>query len=772
MKKSLQALKNLAKTEIPTRFGILGLIVGLICFMYIFLWINNELSYGSSNKNIDRMYQVKAYLDEGGAKMEFQGCPPAVAPALKEEYPTVINSARYSWAIPSAIKYKEKTLNDNIIYADASIFDIFTLKLIEGRFITPNDKRSLVISKTLANTLFGSQDAIGEIVTINAKEEFTVIGIIKDIPLNSGFYTNIISSLDGMKSSFGVDDGFFTTWYNNSFLTIVLINKSKDAALQEDIRMRLIKEVPGRYDKLNLVSFKESYLETRRSNIQLFTAIGIFVLLAAILNFINLNTARSVKQAKEIGIRKIMGSSRMSLIKKIYFDIAIICLFAFALAIIITIIGLPMFNNLLNLHIEFSSILRPTPILFAIGLYIATVLFAGSYSAIFLTKISPLLTMTANFTKVKNRGFIRNCFVFVIFTISISILSSVIFISQQIGLMQNLDLGMKPKQVLAINISDKLINMKENICNELKKEPQVEDASYVNQLPSMIGNNGTCWDWEGREESLQPLVTNMFANDEIFKTYGLTLIEGSLREEGQSGIYINETFANLIGWDSFVGKHLNSCGDDVTILGVFKDFRFNSLREEIKPLVIMAPNYWSSYGYIVVSFAGNNYNNVIDHCENVLTRMDPDLQFSYKFLDEEFNSMVKMEKQLRKMITLFTIFILIVLCLGLLGVIIFTTEQSNREIGIRKCMGASVKSLILKFIKPYIFTGLIAAVAAIPITIYIVDSWLENYAYKISLSPIVFAISILGTLILALLTVIYQSWCAANQNPISTLKYE
>jgi putative ABC transport system permease protein len=408
-------LRKLKKSSTATVLGILGLIAGLVCVLYIFFWINDEISFNRFHKNFDRIFVVHAYLETGGKPVTFNGCPPAVGPAMKAEYPEVENTCRY---VPG--NYFKMLISDGIkkeegetAFTDFSLFDIFTIPFVYGNIGDSANTNRIVLSQHLANAIFGPENPVGKVVKFNNQLDLTVVGVVKDMPINSTIRFDAAVPLQNLRIFYGRDE-FLNTWYNNGFKTFGLLTSTAGYdKIASTITRRIQKEMPESTNFLKTYLYKYEYLyeQNHIRNVRIFGLIGIMVLLAAALNFINLITARMTKQAKEAGVRKSLGATRANIIKLIYSDVAFTCLMAFIAALIITLAGLPFFGNLIGKPISFHSIFTPVPILGIVILYLITVLLTGGYPAVFLSGISTSSSLKSSYFSVKNNGVFRNALV-------------------------------------------------------------------------------------------------------------------------------------------------------------------------------------------------------------------------------------------------------------------------------------------------------------------------------------------------------------------------
>ena len=774
MKTILLTFRKLRKNKTATSLGIAGLVVGLVCVMYIFLWIADETSYDRFHTKLERIFVVHAYLDGGPEKVTFWGCPPAVGTALKSEYPEVENTCRYIPAFQEFLvssgdqKFMEKTA-----FSDYSLFDIFSLPFVYGNQGESNLPGRIILTQTAASKYFGNANPVGKMVHFDNRTDLRVVGVIKDIPHNSTISFDVVIPLENLSVFYSRSD-FLTSWYNNSFMTFGLLNKPEGyQKVASTITRRIQKEIPESTNYLRAYKFKDSYLLEQKHirNVGVFSFIAFLVLLAAILNFINLSTARSSKQAKETGLRKTVGASRLSLVRLVYADVALVCFLAFTAAILISLFGLSLFNHLIEKKIDYLVLFSLTPLAVLASVYLLTVLLAGSYPALYLSRFSPTDSLRPNFSKTKNNGLFRNSLVVLIFVVSIVLMASTIVISRQTRFMQKMDLGFEKDQLMYVSLKGKLANQYMTLKDELGRSSEVISSTVVSHLPTLIGNNGEDWNWEGKDPNFKPLVTNWETDQDLLKTFGAKMVEGHYFDKNQEGIVINKTFARMIGWNSFEGKSLHHEGRQIRILGVINDIHFNAISEETKPMAIQMVENWACR-YLVLKVNTGKMGKIISNIQKTCTTIEPDIPVDYGFINDEYAKMLASETNLNKLVGIFSAFAMIVLCLGLLGVVMFMAEQKTKEIGVRKCMGEQVTSIVGRFVKPFLLSGFIATAIAIPLTWWMMDRWLQGYAVRISLNIWVFIGAGFFAVVVAVVTVGYQSWRAAVRNPVEALRYE
>ncbi|TCO09377.1 ABC transporter permease [Natronoflexus pectinivorans] len=768
--------RKLQKDKVPNYLGIAGLATGLVCVLYIFFWVTNEINYDRFHENIDEIFVVHAILEGGDEPIIFQGAPPAVAGAIENEYAQVSKTARMMPAFAEwMLSHNGEKQMRYTAFADYSIFDIFSFEFIYGSPGEPTVRNQIVITESTSVSLFGDKNPVGEIINFNNMENVVVSGVIKDIPHNSSIQFQALIPLEILTIVFD-NDNFLNTWYNNAFMTFGLLNDANNfPIIDEAVKNRIQQVYPDSTNFLRAYKFKNAWLYEMNNirNIRIFSFIGILILLTAILNFINLNTARSARQIKENGIRKSLGAVKSNLVKIVYSEISVVCLIAFFIALVVTIIGLPSFNQLINKEISITTLLNWQPLIILGIILVLTIALSGLYPALILSDYSPVQSLRTTYQSMKNRGILRNTLIITIFAMSIALLSSTFVINSQISHLQKLDLGFTKDHIVYLRLNGQLQSQASTLQNELTRNPNIQSTTILSNLPNAIGNNGEGWNWENRNIEFRPLVYNWYVSPDLLNTLEIELKEGEFfRENQQNAVVINRTFARMIGWDSFQGKSITNWDNSYEIMGVVEDFHFNNIGTATDPIAIFpAARDWDA-NFIAIKTTSQNISETLNFIREAAIGIEPAFPIQLSFLDDEYKVMLEPENNLKTLISIFTLFAIIVLTLGLTGLIMFMAEQKTKEIGIRKSLGEETGSIILRLLKPFFMAGLISSLIAIPLSWYAMSKWLENYAQRITPGADTFFIAAISTILLAIITVSIQSWNAARKNPIHALRNE
>ncbi|WP_317043877.1 ABC transporter permease [Mucilaginibacter xinganensis] len=686
------------------------------------------------------------------------------------------------------LKFQE----NNISFTDPAIFRIFTFPFINGNPETAlKDPFSIVITETMAKKYFGNTEAIGKILRLNAKQPVTVTGVIKDVPLNSHFSFDMLMSASTMEKMKLID---MNEWGNFSNFTYLLIPNANAAAnLKSKLPGFLIKHISedkrkkGYNYELFVEPLKDIYMDTYRgapvngnmSNVYTFSIIAIFILLIACINFINLTTARATERAKEVGIRKVVGALKNQLTVQFLGESIIICLISFFVSVLLSMLLLPLFNQLAGKIISHSIIEHGYIfILFAISVAIGFI--AGVYPALVLTNFSITSILKGKFSTSAKGIFLRKGLVVVQFTISIVLIVGTIIVYNQLNFMRSQSLGFQKDQMLIVDFNgDSVVqSMSETLKNELKQIQGVVSVSGSGTTPGN-GNSVAYSEVESRSGSLLSMNMNLYDVDfDFMQQYGMKMVAGrsfskEFATDTTQAFVVNQTAAKNLGYASpndAIGKKFNQWGRKGQIIGVVQDFHFESLQQNVKPLNLrINPR---NINVFTLKIRGGEIPNTIAAVESKWKTLVPQRPFNYYFLDQNFNKQYATEDRFGKLFMYFAVLAIMISCLGLLGLASYSTLQRTREIGIRKVLGASVPGIVNMLSKEFMLLVLIAAVIAFPLAWFGMHSWLKDFAYKVNIGWWVFAVAGALAMMIAITTVSFQAVKAALANPVKSLRSE
>ncbi len=768
------AYRNIKKQIGFSVINILGLAIGIACTILIVQWVRDELSYDRFHKNADELY---AATFSNGSKTT----PSALAGYIKTEYPEVSNTSRYAGLGRRLIKYKNtKTMESGGVMTDPGFLEMFTVNFLKGDPETALKKpRSIVISKSLAEKYFGSEEAVGKIMNFQVRYDLTVTGVFEDYPANSHLQFSYILPLEISKEW----KRNLNTWEYNNIRTYVLLNKNTDPS-QVDKKISNVVEKHRPQDKrplslqpitrLHLYNFNSS--GGRITYVYVFSALAFFILFIACINFINLTTARSSARAKEVGMRKAVGARRSDLIRQFFSESILLTGISLILGICFVVLLLPVFNSITGKNFSVEFLLKTSSLIALSGITVLTGILAGSYPALFLSRFHPVKVLRgAAGTGTKGAPF-RKVLVVIQFSLSIFLILGTFIIYNQLNFIINRDMGFDNKNVFYTNISGRFLNNYETIKSEMLQNPGIQSVTLTNIAPYRWNTNAGFGDvhWEGKKDRKVKMVMNSVDYDYL-KTFGLKISEGRFFSKQYSAdaaeaYVINEAAVRAMGMDAPVGKNLRIWDMKGKIIGVVKDYNFESLHNRIIPMAMKIIPSW--YSNVCIKINSGNIPAALSFLENKFKKIYPEYPFEYSFLDDTIRMRYSTEQAIGKLISYFTYLAIFISCLGLFGLASFTAEQRKKEIGIRKVLGAQVSGLVLLLSREFIKWVLLANIVAWPAAWFFMNKWLQEFAYKIDPGISIFILSGITAILIALLTVSYQAVKAAYGNPADTLKYE
>jgi putative ABC transport system permease protein len=784
--------------------NILGLSIGIACSLVIALYVINESSYDSYNVKKDRIYRAILNGKIGGQELTIATSPAIMGPTMVREFPEVESFLRMTGDGPTVIEYNNQQFTeDNLIEADSSFFNFFSIPVIKG---DPdnllNAPRRAVLSESTAKKIFGNEDPIDKAVKIgNDSARYIVSGVMADVPENSHFKANILISYmtnPGSKNP---------VWLSNNLSTYLLLKPNASYKTVEDKMPDLLEKYVGpelkQYMGLSMEDMakqgnKYRFFFQNLSDIHLdnsikqefkpaidpkflviFGSIAILIVLIAAINFMNLSTAQAAKRAKEVGIKKIGGSSRGILIAQFLFESFILSLVSLVLAVILINFALPYFNDLLgtNLSLHLFAFWGTIPLLLLFTILVGFL--AGAYPAFFLSSFSPYEVLKGSVKNSMKNGRLRRVLVVFQFAVSILLIVGTIVMYRQINYMLNKDVGFNREQLVVINRAYAVGKKMKAFKDAVRNIPGVINITSSTMVPGRV-NNTNGYRIEGRSDESFILATN-WCDYNFLDTYGIKLDSGRFFNESYSGdkeaCVINESARRNFNitdisrtrfmepWDSGKMNYL-------PVIGVVSNFNFESLRNPVQPLIFKFQNENMLWGYITVRLTASNYAGTISRIEDVWKEYVQNNPMQYYFLDKDFENMYIQEKQNAQMAVIFSLLAIMIASLGLFGLTSFTVEQRTKEIGVRKAMGSSVTGIYVEISKEILILVSVSAVIAWPVIYYIANKWLENFYYKISLGIFSFAAGLMIAVGIAMMTISYRVIRAAKVNPAQSLKYE
>ncbi|HUS02169.1 MAG TPA: ABC transporter permease [Chitinophagaceae bacterium] len=780
------ALRHIKKNKGYAFINMIGLSLGMACAILILLWVNDEVQYNTFQKNYNTLYQVIENQTYEGKTYTFSALPGPFAPAIKQELPEVKYAARTDWGNKVLFSAGEKNIYEPGFFADPDFLKMFSFKIIKGdtsKMLT--DPTSIVITNKMAEKFFGKDDPIGKTLKVNNEKEFTVVGLVKEPPLNSTIKFSWLAAFKIHQDR----NQWLQGWNSNGIQSFVQLKEGTDPKpVNAKLKDFISKKDTSAIAKPFLLAMKDWRLRSRFEDgkyaggrieyVRMFSIIGLLIIIIACINFMNLATARSEQRAREVGVRKVLGAGRGILIKQFFGESIMMAFAAMIVAAVIVFLVLPSFNTLVEKKLAFDV---TNPVLWA-GLPLLALVcgaIAGSYPSLYLSSFNPA-TVFKGLRIGKNSAtvYIRKGLVITQFVISIVLIISTIIIYRQIEHVKDRQLGYNKENIIYFSLKGKMNEHFPTLQQSLLSTGVVENAAMSNSRVLNVGSSSGDFAWQGKTPKSELLVSMDWVTPQYISTMGMKLSSGRDFYPGitsdSSSIIINETFAKIMGKKNAVGEIIrrdDGRGKPLKVVGVVKDFIFNDMYKKPDPLILFCDT--SNVGTMLVRLKSNqNIQQQLAKVENVIKANTPGYPFESKFLDEDFNNLFKSEMLIGKLSRLFALLTILISCLGLLGLAAYTAERRTKEIGIRKVLGATVVNVITLLSKDFLRLVAISSVVAFPLAWWMMNKWLQDFAYRINISLWVFVIAGVLAVAIALFTVSFQAIKAAIANPVKSLRTE
>jgi len=782
------AWRNLFRNKFFSAINILGLALGMACSLLILLWVQNEAGMDAFHKNNPYLFTVyeKQYYDH---KVVGQYNTPGVLPAeLKKQIPEIEYATGFGFNNKNTFKVGDKILKIEGNSADADFFKMFSFPLLQGNAETAlSTPASIAVSRKMAESFFGcAQNAMGKTVRFENRKDFIITAVFENIKTNSSSKFDFLTNWD----AFLLDNAWAKQWGNNGPVTFIQIRKDANPALVEKKIKHFLDDLNKEQKKgtfteeLYLQKYSDNYLHGdfkdgrfeggRIEYVRLFSVVAVFIMLIACINFMNLTTARSVKRAREIGVRKVVGAVRGLLIRQFIGESLLLTTIAVIFSLLIMACLLPLFNyiTLKQIELPFDDALFWLKL---IAITLITGIIAGSYPALFLSSFNPVKVLKGTAKLGSGAAWFRKGLVVFQFFLSIVLIIGTIVISKQVNYVQSINLGYDRENLIYVPLDGDLTSKYQILKTEALKSPGIQSVTRMSQEPTNIQNGTSGVDWDGKDPNVNIEFTQASIGYDFTNAMKLQMASG--RDYSRDfatdsvGYIINESALKRIGYKYPIGKRLTFWGKKGTIVGVVKDFHFTSLHEPIKPFVIRLAEK-ESYGSALIRTQAGKTKEALASLETICKQLNPNFQFTYSFSDEEYKKLYNNEQVISKLSNAFAFLAIFISCLGLLGLAMFTAEQRIKEIGIRKVLGASVGSLFTLLSKEFIVLVTIALLIASPVAWYAMNKWLLNYSYHIDVAWWIFLLSGVIAIFITLITVSFQSAKAALMNPIKSLRSE
>ncbi len=776
------AWRQLLRHRAFSFINVAGMALGMAVCISIFLWVWDEMSFDRFHENADKISRINLLAQ--GQMWPVTAIP--LGPALENDYPEIEISARYR-GTAGLIAHEDMKFEENGAYADPAFLKMFSFPLLEGNpdtALSPPD--AILLTQELAAKVFGEGDPVGRHILMDGSQDLQVTGVLADIPSNSSLRFEFLRPFEDFSRNDG-DPENFGRFQIETYVQLRADTSLKDA--EEKMygyleSHELFGDPKLKLEALIRIHLYGAFSEGDARTITVFTLIAIFILAMACLNFTNLSTARASQRAREIGMRKVTGARRQDLIKQFLSESTLLSLVAFAAALALVAVALPAFNSLTGKGLRLGQLQNPGLLLRLLALALASGILAGIYPALLLSSFSPVRILRGALTKRARRPArftLRQGLVVFQFAVTIFLITATLIMSSQLSYIFNSDLGMDREHVIYLPLRGFAGGQYTALKSELLANPRILQVTASDQLPMEIGHTHSGFEWEGKEPEDEGEFQRASVDFDYFTTLGMEILEGrrfspEFATDSSQAYVLNEEAVRRIGMDAPLGKRFAAPARDGLregqIVGVVKDFHFQPLQTEIRPLILLIDPQRYSYVFLRFSPAGGELSSLVGYLEGVWNRYSPDFPFTYRFLDESYGRMYRGEQRTGSVFRYFSMLAILVSCLGLFGLAAQVSEQRTKEIGIRKVLGASVpeitRLLSWEFVRGVLFANLIAW----PVAYIAMSKWLDNFAYHTEISLWIFPGAAALALLTALLTVSFQTVRAAITDPVDSLRNE
>ena len=795
------ALRNMNRQKAYSFINISGLAVGIAACILILLYVQNELSYDKHLEDHDRIFRVSRSWNnaDGKVNLHLGHLAPPFSPLLKLDYEGTIEESVRLLNFNPMIKSEEKEFEeDGFFFADPEFLAMFSWNMLHGDPATClKDPYSIVLTRDMATKYFGDQDAMGKTLNFSNEVDLKVTGIIDNIPQNSHFHPTMFAPMVLVEEYYGGNEQFMSAWGSNNFSTFVKLEQGVDpeefeASLADFINNHLEAPETGKasdFNKLSLMNITDVHLHSHLDSeieqngdfayVSLFAIIAGFILIIACINYVNLATARSAKRAREVGIRKVMGAYRRKLVGQFLTESMLFSILALIAACLIVTLLLPWFNNFSQRSLSLDILNNPFLSYLLVAITLVTGFIAGTYPALFLSSFQPATVLKGANQKSGKVG-MRSILVVFQFFISIVMLIGVGVVNDQLNYVKTKDLGFGGSHVMVLPSSDEINNKYELIKGQFLQKEGIEAVAYSSRIPSgrLLDSQGGNIEVNGDMKNLDFRLADVHTDFDFLKTMEIPIIAGrdfnpELASDSTEAFIINEAAVEAGGWvsnDVAVGKKITYGGRKGYITGVVKDFHFESLKQEIAPIIFMITN--GRGGSVVLKLDEEYQEETIKYLQEQWSYLRPGYPFTYYFVDARFNDLYEEDEQVAELVSYFSIIAVIIGVLGLFGLASYTTEQRFKEIGIRKVMGASVPQILILLSKGFTMLVLVGFLMAIPVAWFGMSYWLESFAYHGNISVLSILAAGLLAILIAWFTVSLQTVKAARSNPVDSLRNE
>jgi predicted permease len=781
----LVALRALRRQKGYAFINVLGLSVGLACSFFILLWVAHEVRYDRFHEGGDRLYRAMRHAHLGDNIYTWSAMPKPLAGVLEEDIPEVEHAALLSWRERSILTAGDRSFREEGYFAGPAFFEMFSFPFLTGDPATAiDDPTSIAISASAAERIFGpdwrADGVVGRTLTVDHRKDFRVAGVFADVPEASSLRFDFVLPIE----DFLARNDWTEHWGNSGLEIYVELNEGASLAEADAKVAPLITEHhEGAHATVFLQPFEDMRLwgnyrdgelaGGRIEFVRVFVVVAVFLLLIAAINFMNLATARAGQRAKEIGVRKAIGAGKGALARQFLVESALLALVAFVLALALVAALLPAFGDLTGIDLALGAI-DPRFLLAGLGIALVTGLLAGSYPALYLSSFSPTAVLRGTFRQGPGAARLRKGLVVFQFALSTLLIVGTLTVYLQMDYIRTKNLGVDRENVVSMALEGPAREQYDAFRQELLARPGIQTVTASSQSPLNVGSSTTDPAWEGKPEDDNTLFHIIDTNYDFVEAMRMELAAGRTFSRDfasdTANYVVNERAVEAMGLETPIGEPLSFWGQDGQIIGVVEDFHMNSLYSEIEPTILRLDP--PDAGRLFVRTAPGQTPEALASLEAVHARFNPGYPFDYEFLDADYEEMYRGELVMGALSRIFAGIAIFVACLGLFGLAAFMAEQRRKEVGVRKVLGASVPSLVALLSKDFAWLVVAAFAVAAPVSYFLMSRWLDGFAYRIDLGPVVFVAAGLVALAVALLTVSYHAFRTATADPVKALRYE
>lgn len=784
--------RNLLRDKIYSILNISGLAVGMACSILIFLWIQHELSYDRFHPHAEEIFRLNAIA--GGGEFKAAVSPAGMAEGLKQEIPeihSILRMGRFDLRMAMFEAEDEKFIEDDIFYADSNFLQFFHFPLAKGdkrtALYSPN---GVLLTESTAKKYFGEEDPLGKTIMKDDETLCMVTGVLADPPSTSHLQFSMILPMAILAKT--EPDLINNVWDNFGYYSYLRFHENTliSPVKREEIETRIDKIYQEHTEQpivFQLQALTDIHLKSEQQfdvsghgnlqYVQIFFFVALFILVVACINFMNLATARSARRAQEVGLRKVVGAKRSQLIIQFLSESVIISFLSLLIAVGIVYLALPTFNDLSGKQLSFP--LGEGPMWLGLGIIgLFTGLLSGSYPALFLSKFDPVQVIKGKGMRKAGNQLFRNGLVITQFAVSMLMLIGTVVVYHQLHFIKNKNLGYDKSNLIYFPLNDELRKNRTSLESALMQQSLTSDFTLISEIPTHLSSGALDLEWEGRDPNLQIVIPSMAVDEHFIDVFQIKMLNGRTLSRShstdQSNFVVNETAVQLMGMtvENAVGQAISFQGQKGNIVGVVKDFHFKPLQYSIEPLILFLNNFHAGNGYAVVRAPAKQTESTIQALETIHTHLNPAFPLEYHFLDQDLDNQYEGERQVGQIFNLFALLAIFISCLGLYGLSAFMAEQRTREIGIRKVLGANTSGLVALLSRDFFKLIGIALFLAIPLGWYLMNTWLEGFAYRAEMSRWVLLWIALGVMSIAFLTVSHQVFKSAMADPVESLRTE